>query len=201
MISEAQKESRMADRFARWISILFDSSILSVPIFLVFGWHAAQIAGLFWAILTLVIVTGIPLIYLLQGRKQGWVSDMELSRREERPRFILVSLTSDVLALLVLHFLSGPQLLIVMVLAYFCLALVMFTISNFWKISMHMAGVGGFSTALFFVFGAPTLLALISLPLVAWARWHRRKHTTPQLIAGALAGALITVLVFRGSGQ
>jgi len=200
MISDAHKESRMADRFARWVSILFDSSILSLPIFLVFGWHSAQTSGFFWAILSLVVVTGIPLSYLLLGRKQGWVSDMELSRREERPRFILVSLTSDVLALLFLHFLGGPQLLIVMVLTYFCLALVMFTISNFWKISMHMAGVGGFSTALVFVFGTPALLALISLPLVAWARWHRRKHTVDQLIAGTLVGVLITVLVFRGSG-
>jgi len=200
MISEARKGNRMADRLARWVSILFDSSFLSLPIFLVFGWHSAQTSGLFWAILTLVVVTGIPLSYLLLGRKQGWVSDMELSRREERPRFILISLTSDVLALLVLNFLGGPQLLIVMVLTYFCLALVMFTISSFWKISMHMAGVGGFSTALVFVFGTPALLALIGLPLVAWARWHRRKHTAAQLIAGALAGALITVLVFRGSG-
>jgi len=190
----------MADRLARWVSILFDSSVLSLMIFLAFGWHSAQTSGLFWAILTLVVVTGIPLVYLLLGRKRGWVSDMELSRREERPRFILVSLTSDMLALLILHFLGGPKLLFAMVLTYFCLALVMFTISSFWKISMHMAGVGGFSTALVFVFGAPALLALISLPLVAWARWHRRKHTTAQLIAGALAGALITVLVFRWSG-
>lgn len=191
----------MADHAARWISIFFDSSILSLPIFLIFGWHSAQTSGVFWAILTLLVVTGIPLCYLLLGRKQGWVSDMELSRREERPRFILVSLTSDVLALLVLRFLGGPQLLIVLVLTYFCLALVMFTISSFWKISMHMAGVGGFSTALVFVFGAPALLALISLPLVAWARWHRRKHTTTQLIAGALAGSLITVLVFNWAGR
>ncbi len=190
----------MADRLARWVSILFDSSILSLPIFLAFGWHSAQTSGVLWAILTLIFVTGLPLCYLLLGRKRGWVSDMELSRREERPRFILVSLTSDVLALLVLRFLGGPQLLIVMVSTYFLLALVMFTISSFWKISMHMAGVGGFSTALVFVFGAPALLALISLPLVAWARWHRRKHTPSQLIAGALVGALITALVFRGSG-
>ena len=200
MISEAQKESRKVDRIARWVSILFDSSILSLPIFLVFGWHTAQTSGAMWAILTLVIVTGIPLSYLLLGRKQGWVSDMELSRREERPRFILVSLTSDVIAFLVLHLFGGPQLLIIIVVTYFCLALVMFTISSFWKISMHMAGVGGFSTALVFVFGTPALFALISLPLVAWARWHRRKHTITQLIAGALAGALITVLVFQGSG-
>jgi len=190
----------MADRLARWISILFDSSILSLPIFLALGYVSARALGLLWAILMLLIVTGIPLAYLLIGRKRGWVSDMELSRREERPRFILVSLSSDVLALIVLCLFRGPHLLTVIVLTYFCLAIVMFSISSFWKISMHMAGVGGFSTALVFVFGAPALWAFISLLLVAWARLHRRKHTIPQLIAGALAGVLVTVLVFGWLG-
>ena len=190
----------MADRIARWISVFFDSSILSLPIFLALGYVSAMTLGLLWAILMLFIVTGIPLAYLLLGRKRGWVSDMELSRREERPRFILVSLSSDVLALLVLRLFRGPHLLTVIVLTYFCLAIVMFSISSYWKISMHMAGVGGFSTALVFVFGAPALWAFLSLLLVAWARLHRRKHTIPQLIAGALAGVLVTVLVFGWLG-
>ena len=187
----------MADRLARWISILFDSSFLSLPIFLALGYASSGRPGLFWAILTLFIVTGIPLLYLLIGQKRGWVSDMELSRREERPRFILVSLSSDVLALAVLWMTGGPHLLRLIIMTYFCLAIVMFTVSSFWKISMHMAGVGGFSTALVMVFGAPMLWAFLSLPLVAWARLHRRKHTPAQLVAGALAGALITMFVFK----
>jgi len=191
----------MADRLARWISILFDSSFLSFPIFLALGFASSGSSGLFWAILTLLIVTGIPLIYLLIGRKRGWVSDMELSRREERPRFILVSLSSDVLALTVLWLVNGPPLLRLIVLTYFCLAIVMFAVSSFWKISMHMAGVGGFSTALVLVFGAPMLWAFLSLPLVAWARLHRRKHTPTQLVAGAIAGALVTILIFGWIGM
>lgn len=191
----------MADRLARWVSILFDSSILSLPIFLALGYVSARTLGLLWAVLMLLIVTGIPLAYLFIGLKRGWVSDMELTRREERPRFILVSLSSDVLALLVLHFFRGPHLLTVIVLTYFCLAIVMFSISSFWKISMHMAGVGGFSTALVFVFGWPALWAFLSLLLVAWARLHRRKHNVSQLIVGTLAGVLVTALVFGWLGM
>jgi len=186
----------MIDRLARWVSILFDSSVLSIPIFIIFGYIKAGAYGLIWAILTLVIVTGIPLAYLIIGRKRGWVTDMEMTQRSERPRFILVSLSSDLFAILLLSALHGPHLLIVIVLAYFCLAITMLTISNYWKISLHMAGVGGFSIALLFVFGLPSLWALLSLPLVAWARLHRRKHTIPQLIAGAMIGALVTALVF-----
>ena len=186
----------MKDRLARWISILFDSSVLSIPIFLAFGWIDAGTIGLGWAILILIIVTGIPLAYLVIGLRYGWVSDMEMTQRSERPRFILISLSSDVLALLVLLFLHGPHLLSVIVLTYFCLAITMLTISRFWKISLHMAGVGGFSTALLFVFGIPMLWVFLSLPLVAWARLHRRKHTLAQLVIGAIAGILVTILTF-----
>jgi hypothetical protein len=175
--------------------------VLSIPIFLAFGWIGGGSSGAGWAALTLVIVTGIPLAYLWIGRKRGWVGDMEMTRRSDRPRFIVVSLSSDVFALLVLWAAHGPHLLTVIVLTYFCLAVTMLTISSFWKISLHMAGVGGFSTALLFVFGLPALLAFLSLPLVAWARLHRRKHTPAQLAAGAIAGALVTALVFICSGM
>ncbi len=191
----------MANWLARGVSILFDSSVLSFPIFFAFGWIAAGVAGVGWAAVVLLIVTGIPLAYLTLGKRWGWVSDFEMTQRGERPRFIAVSLSSDALALLALSALGGPHLLRVMVLTYLCLGATMFTISSFWKISLHMVGVGGFSTALVFVFGAPALLAFLSLPLVAWARWQRRKHTVGQLIAGALAGALITALVFGGWGR
>lgn len=191
----------MKDRLARWVSILFDSSVLSIPIFLVFGWIEAGISGLGWAILVLAIVTGIPLAYLLIGIRRGWVSDLEMSRRSERPRFILISLSSDVLALLMLRTLHGPHLLSLIVLTYFCLAVIMLTISNFWKISLHMAGVGGFATALVYVFGAPAVGAFLSLPLVAWARLQRRKHTPAQLVAGAIAGIWVTILTFGWIGK
>src|SRR4030042_5329796 len=87
----------MANRLARWVLILFDSSVLSLPIFFAFGWSEAGVRGLGWATLALLVMTGIPLAYLMIGKRRGWVSDFEMSRRAERPRFILVSLSSDVL--------------------------------------------------------------------------------------------------------
>jgi hypothetical protein len=191
----------MANHMARWVSILFDSSVLSIPIFLAIGWLDSQTVGLAWAVMILIIVTGIPLAYILIGRRKGWVSDFEISHRGQRPRFILVSLSSDLLAILILSVFHGPHLLRVIVLAYLFLGMTMMTISSFWKVSLHMAGVGGFSTALVILFGAPAWVAFLSLPLVAWARYQRKKHSLPQLAAGAIAGITITSLVFTWFGR
>jgi len=187
-------------RLARWTSVFFDSSVLSLLIFPLIGWNAARWQGLAWAVVALVILTGIPLGYILLGLRKGWVGDLELSRREDRPRFILVSLSSDLFALFVLGFGGAPRLLWLLALTYACLGLTMFTISSFWKISLHMVSVGGFSTVLVYAFGPGATLAFLSLPLVAWARLYRKKHTPAQLLAGAIGGILITAAVFTWGG-
>ncbi len=188
------------DHLARWVSVFFDSSVLSLPIFAAFGWREAGLAGVGWALLSLLIMTGIPLGYILLGMRRGWVSDLELSHREERPRFILVSLSSDLLALALLLLAGAPRLLSAMALTYLGLGVTMFSISTYWKISLHMVGVSGFATALVIVYGPAAAWAYLSLPLVAWARLRRRKHNGLQLIAGALAGAAITALLFGWVG-
>jgi membrane-associated phospholipid phosphatase len=185
---------------ARWVSVFFDSSLLSLFIFPAIGWEVAGWQGVVWSLLALCILTGIPLAYILIGMRRGWVSDLELSHREERPRFIVVSVSSDLLALLILHLGDAPHMIWQLALVYACLGLTMFTISSFWKISLHMVSVGGFATLLVYVFGPSVWWLFLGLPLVAWARLYRRKHNPAQLIAGALGGILITALVLTLSG-
>ena len=180
------------DKLARWVSIFFDSSILSVIIFPLVGWQADGWSGVAWALLALLILTGIPLAYMLIGLRRGWVSDMELTHREERPRFMVVSISSDLLALGLLWWLGAPTMVWALAAVYATLGIFTITITNFWKISMHMIGVSGFATLLVFVFGPGAWWTFLSLPLVAWARLHRKKHTPAQLVAGALLGAGIT---------
>ena len=187
-------------KLAKWISIFFDSSTLSLFIFPIIGWQADGWIGVSWSIVAILILSGIPLIYILIGMKKGWVSDLELSHREERPRFILVSLSSDILALIVLKVAGAPHLVWLLALIYACLGITMFTISNYWKISLHMVGVSGFSVILIYVFGWSVWWVLLSLPIVAWARHYRKKHTPAQLFAGAVGGFLITSIVLLLAG-
>jgi len=86
-------------RLARWVSVVFDSPVLSLIIFRAIGWKAGGWVGVAWAIFALLILTGIPLAYIWLGQRRGWVSYWELSQRSERPRLILASISSDLFAL------------------------------------------------------------------------------------------------------
>lgn len=187
-----------AAALARWVSVFFDSSMLSVWVFPLIGWKAAGWRGVGWAVLAFFILTGLPMLYILVGMRKGWVSDLELSRREDRPRFILVSVSSDILALVLLLWGGAPRLVWALALVYATLGITMFTISNFWKISLHMVSVSGFATLLVYAFGPGAAVMYLALPLVAWARLYRKKHTPAQLAAGALAGLAITGAVLWG---
>ena len=91
---------------------------------------------------------------MLIGLRRGWVSNIELTHREERPRFMVVSISSDLLALGVLWLPGAPKMVWALAAVYATLGIFTITITNFWKISMHMIGVSGFATLLVFVYGS-----------------------------------------------
>jgi len=193
----AQPSSGAQDMLARWLSILLDSSVLAVPIFIGAAWSEtnAFLPTLGWATLALLFADGIPLTYIALGRRFGWVSGFDLPRREERAPFIAVNLIGNGLGYLLLRALNAPASLSTLLLVYVALGVTMMTISSFWKISLHAGGVGGFAAFLTWVFGPIWALAFLAVPLIGWARVHRQRHNWAQVAAGGLVGASITLIV------
>ncbi|HIP95843.1 MAG TPA: hypothetical protein EYH32_01365 [Anaerolineae bacterium] len=187
----------MKDRLARWLSILFDSSVLAVPVFLGVAWAetSALLPALGWAMLTLLFADGVPLAYLSLGHRFGWVSGFDMPRRQERAPFIAVNLVGNGLGYLLLRALDAPAALAALLLVYVGMGATMLTISAFWKISLHAGGVGGFAVVLTWLFGPAWAITFLAVPLVGWARVHRRRHTWTQVVAGGVVGAAVTLAV------
>ena len=185
------------DKLARYLSILLDSSVLAVPVFLGVAWAAtgALLPALGWAALALLFADGVPLAYLALGLRRGWVTGFDMPRRQERAPFIAVNLSGNLLGYLLLRSLGAPDTLAALLLVYVGMGATMLTISLFWKISLHAGGVGGFAAALTWLFGPVWALTFLAVPLVGWARVHRRRHTWAQVAAGGLVGTAVTTLV------
>ncbi len=187
----------MKDKLAAWLSILLDSSVLAVPIFIGAAWAdtGALLSALAWAALALLFADGVPLTYIALGRRFGWVSGFDLPRRKERAPFIAVNLVGNLLGFFLLRSLNAPASLSALLLVYVALGITMMTISSFWKISLHAGGVGGFASFLTWMFGPVWALAFLALPLIGWARVYRKRHNWAQVAVGGAVGASVTWIV------
>ena len=194
---DSQALSGMKDRAASWLSILLDSSVLAVPVFIGAAWSevGALLPALGWAALALLFADGVPLMYIALGRRLGWVSGFDLPRREERAPFIAVNLTGNMLGFFLLRVMHAPAYLSTLLLVYVVLGITMLTISSFWKISLHAGGVGGFAAFLTRTFGPVWALTFLALPLIGWARVYRKRHNWAQVWAGGIVGAVVTLIV------
>ena len=81
-----KKRSVIKDRLAYWLSVLFDSSILAVPVFLGVAWAAtgSLLAALGWSSLALLFADGVHLKYFDTAEEFFELADWYLAHEDER---------------------------------------------------------------------------------------------------------------------
>jgi membrane-associated phospholipid phosphatase len=157
---------------------------------------------------TTVVVLGLtallPLVGLLAMIHSGKVSDLDVSKRQERMRPMLLILSCYIVALAYLFWVNAPWWLLMYFASGILTTIVVGIITLKWKISGHGAGLGnliGFLTALC-VHGISLIqivpwimVAIIIAGIVGSARVILHKHTPLQVIAGVVLSAVITILI------
>jgi membrane-associated phospholipid phosphatase len=74
--------------------------------------------------------------------------------------------------------------------------LVATVINHFWKLSVHASVAAGSTVVLVLAFGPLLLATAVLAAAVGWSRVRLRDHTTWQVVAGTVIGAVVTSLVF-----
>jgi membrane-associated phospholipid phosphatase len=131
-----------------------------------------------------------PLLVLFWLMGQGQVSDLDVTRREERQKPFLAALAGAVLACGVLYTMGAPPLLGRFATAHTVVISIVFVVTFYWKISVHAAGAAAVATLTTAVLETQMFAFLLVL-LVAWARLYLGRHTFPQVLAGGLLGATV----------
>lgn len=155
-----------------------------------FVWRVIAVVGTF-------IFTGLmPAVPILLLLKKGDVSDLFISKREQRTMPYLFSFLSYAFwTLFLLRVLKLPLFMVAVGIGT-TLSILLITLINFkWKISAHLSGIGGLAGG---VFGICYRLAynpywfLISIlaisALVAYSRIELKAHTPGQTLAGFSLG-------------
>lgn len=184
------------------VSWLFSPPLVGTVffIFLIFWYSADFSQGLRWIVAISPFLIFIPLIYFAVSVKFGWISDLDLTKREERPAFLLVFIFSLALAALVLYLLNVPNKFLVYVLSGLATTILASIITLNWKISFHTAIASSVVTAIN-ILGGPQFwpLFLLLIP-IGVARVVLKRHTIWQVIGGAIIAFLATWIVFNCFG-
>lgn len=178
------------------------SNVLSPPV--IWGALAFPIAfhhaesreqALLWALTYVIMVCGIPALYIALMVRLGKITDLHMQVRQQRIAPFLVSIVSTALAWGILRLMGAPSLLPLFALVSLVLLCAMLLVTLVWQISMHSMSItcAVVTTGALYGLGAALLVSPL-IALVAMARLSLRRHTPAELIAGGLLGGGITML-------
>lgn len=143
----------------------------------------------------------VPMTVLVVMKMQGRISDFDISDRRERFIPLLYGIMSFSLWCAYLDLiLKVPAFMFWTTVCSVLAIAACMIISNWWKISAHLASMGGvvgmiIGYLLYFGVNAPwtvSLLLVLSL-LLMYARLYLNAHTSTQVVAGFLLGLVFTL--------
>ncbi|MBI2502079.1 MAG: hypothetical protein HYW07_02465 [Candidatus Latescibacteria bacterium] len=182
--------------FLAWlISHLFNPAMVAWGVFSVLVWLKG---GAWWAGLAGVVfyslVPGVALLYLY---RTGMIADVYLPERSQRARLLPLGVAWYFAGLVVLWLVSAPAPMMGAGCAFCGMALLVWQIDRFWKISIHATGVGGGLGIVLAAAGWSLWPLSLSLPLVMWARLRLQAHTPAQVWGGAVLGGAASSLLLN----
>lgn len=183
--------------FAQIISSVLNPIVILIPVpyILVIKTTGSKDSAIFWTIFTLIFILAFS-IFILAGVEKGYFSDLDISKRSQRPLLFTFAIAICAMYTVLLYFLKAPEILFIAVFGMIMGLASIELVNKITKASIHVATVSAFATSLVLGFGPVFLLSFIVIPLVSWARIVTKNHTKKQTIIGALLGILTTLVVY-----
>lgn len=185
--------------FSRLISRLTPAPLINLYVGIIFsvtspiglGSILDPISSIMICIIVMVILPILPIVY------EAWKGnvDLDVSERESRTKFFLISIMCYVIAFLLYSYL-GCQIMSSLAASYFSVTLGVMLVSLKSKISVHGAGVGGPGAALIYVYGPFALLVAVIWIIVIYSRVTLEQHTLVQSVTGVMLGIIIAWIAY-----
>lgn len=158
-----------------------------------------------WLIVGLVFLNTCvaPFLVILLMKKTGLIKDFLLQDKNERIYPMLVSVFFYLFTYYLFRQANLPSLLNYFIMGATLLVLLGFVITFYWKISLHMVSMGGFTGYLIAVslilgYELHTFIvgSILVSGLVGSARIRLNAHNQSQVYTGFITGILIMLLLF-----
>lgn len=140
--------------------------------------------------LCVILVGGLPFLYILVQMQRGAITDIHVAVREQRGMPFVVATVGGILLGLCYAALGAPRELLAVAVALVASGFVFGTITQYWKISIHAAAYVGSVIIVSFIVSPWCLLLLMALPAIIWARLVRGKHNAAQAVVASILNAV-----------
>lgn len=188
----------MPARIAWATSVLFSPFL--VPIATAVGVvqkHADPQDALRWLAIVVLFVTVLPVLSIAVMVRYAKVSDFHLQNREERLFPLCCTVISMIVGTVLLHQLGAAREIVWAGIAYITNSVIFSAITPMWKISFHSSVATGCVTVLVMLVNPHFGWLFLLIPLIAWARIYRKRHTLLQTVVGAVLAVGNTALVLQ----
>ncbi len=198
----------MEKKIATFLTILLHPLLAATAGILILTHSGTYIADLSHELKNLIYLTVVTLTFVVPVCLIPFylyfkiIRNIEISQRHERLIPLYITLAGYVAAYFLVRRLPVSQLYVRFLFASCLCVLIVLFITNFWKISVHMTGLGGITglvLALSRKLGADLmmflLVVLILSGLAAYARLRLNAHSGLQVVAGYLTGLLAVFLL------
>lgn len=189
---------KMIKRIANLVSNILNPFLVSPAVILLLSFEATSsiFDALKWSLI-LIVLSLLPvysvIIYLVRNRR---VEGFSINVRKQRTKVYLLAGVCAGISCVILRYFGAPPLLIATAVAGFSAVVVFLFFNLWWKISVHTAFVAVSVAILIILYGWIAVVAVLLVPLTAWARIELEHHSLTQVITGTLLGASIVVAVF-----
>ena len=196
--------------WARLVSAVFHPLLLpSVSIFILFAipsyvsFSVSSQAQRLILIIVFINTCVAPVLSILFLKKIGVINSVLLDERADRYYPVLVSILFYLFTYYLFMQANLPSLLSYFILGATILVLIGFVVTFYWKISMHMLSIGGFTgfliaVSLLLKYDIPGLIisTILVSGLLGVARIKVNAHNPPQVYAGYITGVVVMLLLF-----
>jgi hypothetical protein len=190
-------ERSPVETFAYRVSIALIPPVIAAAVFAVLVWGYEH-GSIFHQIVVWVVAStcagGLQMIYVLYLRRMDKVTAYDVPDRLQRTKPYLLSAGISLGGLMLLQFLNASVFVWGLMWCFTINTLILNAINLRWKISAHMMGFTGPLVFLWPVLGWTLLWTLPVAILVGWARITLRSHDLAQVLAGAFAGVVLTLI-------
>ena len=206
-MNTAEASKNEAWSWAKIVSNVFHPWAVLVPVLALAAYQAtgSLLGCMRWTLIAFLPATVFPLLYakiraivLSRGGSRRKIS-RSLVRNNPEQLFIMTALFG-VPSALILHYLNGPENLFIIILGITAVMLVIALINLKYRASFHLSMVTSMLTALWFLFGAVSLVSFLLIPILGLSRYQLGEHTPAQTVAGFLIGLVVGGAIFYGLG-